>query len=158
MDYLTNYYKNHCEQLQEHINFLQNLLNEEDDKIKTRYVYDEDEDFVGPPQTLNYDVLPDDEIQYRTQKIEQYTKLGHRNKQISDAWNYISKNNSDPVTLNKIKNEFEKEIYKNREQTLRLGDEIWKKGKDRKYVDPRIAEINARINRQMTDSEEKPIS
>ena len=31
MNYLTNYYKNRCEQLQEHINFLQNLLNEEGD-------------------------------------------------------------------------------------------------------------------------------
>jgi hypothetical protein len=29
MDYLTNYYKNLCEQLQERVNYLQNLLKEE---------------------------------------------------------------------------------------------------------------------------------
>lgn len=247
MDYLAQYYKNRCEQLQEHLNFLQNLLNEnkpdpfsdasqmtpemiravanyygnirtpeeirknkdikdfdegqleelqkaysaslagvlqrnvindkrttEDVKSRqkinenqstSRLVMSGDEDFVGPLDSLNYDVLSDEEIQNRFQKhlemedVNNKINLMSRNaeKLITKATEQkIDKSNKDYYDNNgqirnydpNILDPKDREIYNwlrnESDKLMILRDkeykEITKKGEGRQYLDPNFAD------------------
>lgn len=117
MNYLTNYYKNRCEQLQEHINFLQNQLNEVADES--------DNNFVGPPRSLNYDLLRDDELVARIKQIPSLQKL----RKEYNVYNSI--NDGKDSKLNKKLDDI---FYKEKQ----LRDRILQKGTQRDIVDPRL--------------------
>lgn len=102
------------------------LQQELQNKGEVKKANESDKNFVGPPKSLNYDVLSDEDLNYRKGLIAAVIKLNKEEDELNSAKRLEP--NFDPT--NKLN------IIQNRRREMI--NSIFQQGKNRSFLDPRI--------------------